>query len=254
MCRERSKQHPEWEHKRHQRRKAEYWSKCRDCGVKKNSGVKWASELPNPDNIGWRESICAPCFMIREAKSKEGLKAARKRSRDKRKEKDAILCKAWATKHAVRLRIRAAERAKINRAKNPEKYRAIARRWAENNRDKRAAQFLKWRLKNVDAMRHKNRMQRAQKRAAITPESVLVTKEWFLSLCSDLGQKCYYCYSGAAPLTEDHIIPLAQGGKHVRENIIPACKSCNSRKSDFLISEWRPWVNVPLYGLDLASA
>jgi len=31
-------------------------------------------------------------------------------------------------------------------------------------------------------------------------------------------------------LTLDHVIPLKQHGPHDIENIVPACRSCNSRK------------------------
>lgn len=40
--------------------------------------------------------------------------------------------------------------------------------------------------------------------------------------------QCVYC---GEPATEgDHLVPLARGGKHCRENIVPACKKCNCSK------------------------
>jgi 5-methylcytosine-specific restriction endonuclease McrA len=28
----------------------------------------------------------------------------------------------------------------------------------------------------------------------------------------------------------DHVVPLVQGGSHTWDNVVPSCKSCNSRK------------------------
>lgn len=42
--------------------------------------------------------------------------------------------------------------------------------------------------------------------------------------------RCYYCKSRSAHLTQDHIIPLSRGGSHTITNIIPACRKCNSSK------------------------
>lgn len=55
------------------------------------------------------------------------------------------------------------------------------------------------------------------------------------------------------PAFHEHVIPVSRGGKHVCENIVAACGSCNSSKNDKLIYEWRPWVDIPLYGLELAT-
>ena len=45
--------------------------------------------------------------------------------------------------------------------------------------------------------------------------------------------KCQYC--GCTPgvnyLTLDHVLPRAQGGKTTWDNIVSACKPCNSRKA-----------------------
>jgi len=36
----------------------------------------------------------------------------------------------------------------------------------------------------------------------------------------------------------DHLVPLSRGGKASRNNVVPACKECNSRKKYLLPLEW----------------
>jgi len=43
--------------------------------------------------------------------------------------------------------------------------------------------------------------------------------------------KCVYCGENK-PLTMDHIIPLSKGGTLTKNNIVPACVSCNSIKGN----------------------
>jgi hypothetical protein len=53
---------------------------------------------------------------------------------------------------------------------------------------------------------------------------------------------CVYCgyYGGKAGknLTLDHVFPRSKGGEHTWENVVTACKNCNSEKADLLIEEW----------------
>jgi 5-methylcytosine-specific restriction enzyme A len=53
--------------------------------------------------------------------------------------------------------------------------------------------------------------------------------------------QCYYCGGKVAPrnLTMDHLVPLIRGGKSVKNNIVPACKACNSKKKHLLPIEWK---------------
>lgn len=46
--------------------------------------------------------------------------------------------------------------------------------------------------------------------------------------------RCAYCGRDDVPLTQDHVIPLSKGGAHTKENIVPACRPCNSRKGNRL--------------------
>jgi 5-methylcytosine-specific restriction endonuclease McrA len=46
---------------------------------------------------------------------------------------------------------------------------------------------------------------------------------------------CQYC--GAAAENLDHVIPRSRGGEHVWENVVAACRRCNSRKENRLHHE-----------------
>ena len=52
--------------------------------------------------------------------------------------------------------------------------------------------------------------------------------------------KCYYCkiYTPARKLTMDHVVPLARGGRSIKSNLVPCCKSCNNLKKNLLPLEW----------------
>jgi len=43
---------------------------------------------------------------------------------------------------------------------------------------------------------------------------------------------CHYCEQKFKPaeLTMDHLVPIARGGLSVKNNLVPACKDCNSKK------------------------
>ena len=43
---------------------------------------------------------------------------------------------------------------------------------------------------------------------------------------------CHYCNAPLQPedVTMDHKIPIAQGGKSIKGNVVIACKPCNTKK------------------------
>jgi 5-methylcytosine-specific restriction endonuclease McrA len=49
------------------------------------------------------------------------------------------------------------------------------------------------------------------------------------------GHRCQYC--GAAAENIDHVVPRSRGGPHEWENVVAACRPCNSRKEDRLLHE-----------------
>lgn len=51
------------------------------------------------------------------------------------------------------------------------------------------------------------------------------------------GHRCQYCGDRAENI--DHVTPRSRGGQHVWENVVAACRPCNTRKRDRLPSEIR---------------
>ncbi len=59
-------------------------------------------------------------------------------------------------------------------------------------------------------------------RANLSRRAVLARDRW----------ACQYC--GGPAETVDHVVPRSRGGGHSWENVVAACKKCNSRKRDKL--------------------
>jgi len=47
--------------------------------------------------------------------------------------------------------------------------------------------------------------------------------------------RCQYCGTTAENI--DHVVPRSRGGEHVWENVVAACRPCNSRKEDRSVHE-----------------
>ncbi len=56
---------------------------------------------------------------------------------------------------------------------------------------------------------------------------------------------CHYCQKTFPPkeLTMDHVIPLARGGKSEKFNLVPCCKTCNTKKKNMLPAEWDAYMD-----------
>jgi 5-methylcytosine-specific restriction endonuclease McrA len=61
--------------------------------------------------------------------------------------------------------------------------------------------------------------------APLTRRAVFARDDW----------RCQYC--GAAAENLDHVVPRSRGGEHCWENVVAACRRCNSRKENRLVPE-----------------
>ena len=66
--------------------------------------------------------------------------------------------------------------------------------------------------------------------------SDLSEKEWDEVLVF-FDNKCAYCGCGLK-MEMEHVIPVDKGGGFTRTNIVPACRSCNRSKTNWLLHEW----------------
>lgn len=68
----------------------------------------------------------------------------------------------------------------------------------------------------------------------------LRASQWWKRKCA--RGVCHYCQEKfpAKELTMDHIVPLSRGGKSVKNNVVPCCKACNTKKKSSLVMDWRP--------------
>lgn len=71
---------------------------------------------------------------------------------------------------------------------------------------------------------------------SINAEGFFTVEEW-IELCIRYKDKCAYC-GIETTLTADHVVPLSRGGTNYITNILPACKSCNSKKGVRSVQEF----------------
>ena len=106
-------------------------------------------------------------------------------------------------------------------------------------REKRAVAGRAWRVAHPDYYRGRYAanperqsaivsLRRARKLGAIGA----ITSDQWASIKAAYVWRCAYCGKKPATLTQDHVIPLSLGGSHTPANIVPACRSCNSRKGN----------------------
>jgi len=155
-----------------------------------------------------------------------------------------------------------AEKESIRRTSDPEAHRAYKRKWwAEHPRaleEKEAAceRFRDWYGSNKS--RHHKNMKRWVKNNPIRFKAIqrrylvknpvhirravhwgaikkdLTNAEWAETLAY-FNHACAYCLRSDVPLTMDHVVPVSKGGPHTRDNVVPSCQPCNSKKGAKLL-------------------
>jgi 5-methylcytosine-specific restriction endonuclease McrA len=160
---------------------------------------------------------------------------------------------------------------------NKERARANHKAWAKANATERKAYLVKWRSENAALIReysktyyinhrdqclayHARRREyynalarqyskrnirkmivRGHLRRLIIRSSAnpLTIAQWD-AICEHYGNICLCC-GESKKLTIDHIIPLSRNGTHTADNIQPLCHSCNARKGNRHMTDYRPF-------------
>ena len=153
-----------------------------------------------------------------------------------RSRKDGL---AWHCKDCAREKVRQCYE------RNRKKYVATARRWKHTHRDAYHAIVRRYWEGHPEKERIKDRIKKHRRRSRLRNLPHTFTEgDWLVTL-EAFAHSCAYCAASDIKLQQDHFVPLSKGGAYVVENIVPACKSCNSSKRDKDVAEWLD--NQPLY-------
>lgn len=109
---------------------------------------------------------------------------------------------------------------------NIEKSRAAKRAYYAKNAEKKRKEALAWAKANQDKVRLVLNRRKARLLDSCSPG---VSKSELDFIRSLFDGQCVYCDQPAT--TIDHIVPIAKGGRDEYLNVLPACRSCNSRKN-----------------------
>ncbi|MDP9276410.1 MAG: HNH endonuclease [Chloroflexota bacterium] len=120
------------------------------------------------------------------------------------------------------------------RRRHPDKHNAAGRDYYARHKERLAPYFAAY----IRAHRELRQAISARRRSReLAAEGDYTTEEW-MALLKAHGFRCTYCGTDG-PLEPDHRVPLARGGTNYIENILPACRRCNTRKRLLTEDEFR---------------
>lgn len=173
------------------------------------------------------------------AKNKERLSRYR---RDNREHREALI-RQWRGKNLGRYKSLVARWYQENK----ERMRHIRKKWVARNKDRCRKYSANWRRRHPTAWRKNDAKRRARKLGCgvIGLEQI---QKWERSWRSKRKAICYWCRHWFSPKEchTDHIVALANGGKHSVENLCISCASCNQTKSCKDIARWNTELSQPV--------
>lgn len=210
---------------------------------------KWAKENPEKVKAKARryteahpERAVARRKRYYDAHRKEALEYSKSYAQAN-KEKKALYMKAWreANKEQRASYKKAYREAKADRIrevyhawreKNREHVNALSREWAAKNPQRCKENHKAWKEANPEKFKIYNHEKKARKRKAtierFSPIEIYERDQWVCQLCKKKVNKRLKNPNPLSP-SLDHIIPLALGGAHSRQNTHLAHLICNQR-------------------------
>lgn len=129
---------------------------------------------------------------------------------------------------------------------NADRKNAAAKAWCAANPERKAANNLAWRRRNPEYEREMKRAYRAANRDKVRllgrqvantrrarKAGLSVSKADYQDILTEFGMTCHICGEAIETMSDlhfDHVIPLASGGQHSKDNIRPSHAICNQRK------------------------
>jgi len=167
-------------------------------------------------------------------KTEEG-KLSRKKSRKKYYEKNKEYInsnqKEWQKTEKGKVSQKKSEEKWLN--KNPE-YR---KKRYEENKERISRKRMMWIKTNKGRayLQRNNIVRRTNKENII---NTLTSNEW-LDILETYNYRCAYCgidFDENTLPVRDHVIPISKGGDNTKENVVPSCVICNSKKGNRILT------------------
>ena len=203
---------------------------CKACVREAKNGRYWR----DPEHA---RAVARKSYHQAEGEGQDGAPvkkgvATKRRNREANPELYAAILAQYEATHATERKSARKERHWREKDDN----NARSRTWYYENRGRAIATSRAWHDRNPEKARLLIEETRLRRKAA---HRDLTTEEW-LAICDRFGGLCAYC---DAPLTSDnmeidHVVPIAKGGDHTGENVVPACKPCNRSKAAKWLDEW----------------
>lgn len=236
---------------------------CKKCNKEyPKTSEYFRIENGNKDGLGGQCKECAKCFAQQYRKDNAVVMAAKaakyyqdnketedKRSREwieKNREYVSARSKRYQSqnKDAITKNVREYHRihqkhlyeyARIWRLEHKEYVAEVNKVFYDKNKELYAQNAKVYRRGHREEKRiydHKRKAIMLSLPHTLTAVQWVETKQYF-------NDSCAYCGS-EVPLEQDHLAPMINGGEYSKDNIIPACKSCNCSKGPKDFFQWYP--------------
>lgn len=106
--------------------------------------------------------------------------------------------------------------------------------YRKNNKAIISAYGKQYRKNNKEKINIRTNIHRARKHKLV---ATLTIKEWEI-IKQYFNNSCCYCGVQEKTLEQEHIIPVTKGGGYTKQNIVPACRHCNSSKLNKDMEDW----------------
>lgn len=131
---------------------------------------------------------------------------------------------------------------------NKKRYLEWSNSWSKNNRVAKLNIQKKWNSKNIDRHWAIVKCDSASKKSKNIGCIDTLTINQLLDKYSRNNGYCEYCSRIVYPKTKlsvDHVIPFNRGGVNTIENVALCCRSCNSKKRDNSLEQFKAYMGFP---------
>ena len=160
--------------------------------------------------------------------------------------KDKEKLKAYQIQYRINHKEHKKEWSKQYYQDNKEKIKEYKKQWCLNNSEHKKEYDKQYRLDHSEHRKQYGKQyfqtpegkasnQRGKSKRRANEANIIntLTAEEWIEILKEYKFKCAYCgkkFTLFDRETRDHVIPISKGGNNTKENIVPACRSCNTKK------------------------